>query len=98
MSFVAIPWEFVDGEIRDADGRVLALLKTKGAFLPASYFANNSYLTEREHNRNGLLFAASPSLFEALKWCVDHNGECLGDHPAQLRAYRAFLAQAGGAK
>jgi len=33
-------------------------------------------------------------LREALKWCVYNNGECLGDHPARLRAYCALLIQA----
>jgi hypothetical protein len=34
------------------------------------------------------------ALRRALQWSVDHDGECLGDHPEQLAAARAALSGA----
>jgi hypothetical protein len=32
-------------------------------------------------------------LWELLKYCADHEGECLGDHPVILHNARAAIAQ-----
>lgn len=32
-------------------------------------------------------------LREALRWCVENDGECLGDYPRRLAAFRAALAE-----
>ncbi len=31
----------------------------------------------------------------ALKWCDEHEGECLGDHPGVMRHFRQLLADIG---
>jgi hypothetical protein len=31
-------------------------------------------------------------LIEALTWCVNNNGECLGDHMQRLNTFRTLLA------
>lgn len=45
---------------------------------------------------DGRLIAAAPELYEALEWCVNHNGECLGDHATKLAEANEALAKARG--
>lgn len=39
-----------------------------------------------------LLLTASPSLRDALQWCVEYDCECLADHPDLLASFRGLLA------
>lgn len=39
------------------------------------------------------LVAASPTLLNMVKWCINHSCECLGDHPNLLEAARAAIAE-----
>jgi len=44
-----------------------------------------------------LLFAyvaVCAQLTACLAWCVEHDGECLADHPEQLARMRDVIAQA----
>lgn len=34
----------------------------------------------------------SLALRAALAWCVENEGECLGDHPKRLAAYKELIA------
>jgi hypothetical protein len=36
--------------------------------------------------------SVAPTAISLLRWCVEHDGECLGDHPAKLAEARAALA------
>jgi hypothetical protein len=42
-------------------------------------------------------WAATPQpvlrALEALRWVVENDGECLGDHPNRLLAFRAIVKQ-----
>lgn len=43
------------------------------------------------------LRASHDALLVALRWCVSHEGECLGDHPEVLAKVRAVIERAEGA-
>ena len=45
---------------------------------------------------NARLIAAAPTLLNMVKWCVSHDGECLGDHPALLTVAVAAIAEIEG--
>ena len=45
---------------------------------------------------NAALIAAAPDLLAGLKWIVERDGECLGDHPDILAKLRGFIAKAEG--
>lgn len=42
------------------------------------------------------LIAAAPMLLNALRWSVNQEGECLGDHPALLHEAKSLLAEIEG--
>lgn len=42
---------------------------------------------------NAKMLAAGPTLFNMVRWCVNHDGECLADHPELLEAARAAIAE-----
>jgi hypothetical protein len=43
---------------------------------------------------NAALIAAAPELLAALKWCVEWDGECLGDNPVELNRAKAAIRKA----
>jgi hypothetical protein len=43
---------------------------------------------------NAALIAAAPELLAALKWCVEWDGECLGDNPEELNRAKAVIRRA----
>jgi hypothetical protein len=49
-----------------------------------------------DDSANFALIAAAPELLAALRWCVVHDGECLGDHPTRLEWFRNIIALAEG--
>jgi hypothetical protein len=44
------------------------------------------------------LCANHDALLVALRWCVAHDGECLGDHPEVMANVRDAIARAEGAE
>ncbi len=53
------------------------------------YFADCCYGTDHQHAQ----WEPCPSIVEALRWCVENDGECLGDHPDKLSRARQALAR-----
>lgn len=47
-----------------------------------------------EARANARLFAAASRLLNALRWSVNHSGECLGDHPELLDVAKTLLVEA----
>lgn len=52
---------------------------------------NHTSINIPEATANANLIAAAPTLFNMLKWCVNHDGECLADHPELLEVARAVI-------
>lgn len=44
------------------------------------------------------LHSEGTSVLNELKWCVENDGECLGDHPQRLAAARQAILRAQGAE
>ena|ERR1700722_1710591 len=42
------------------------------------------------------LIATAPELLNALRWSINHEGECLGDYPEILEAAKTLLAKVEG--
>lgn len=47
----------------------------------------------RPSESDSSLIAAAPVLLNMLKWCVNHDGECLADHPELLEVARRAIAE-----
>lgn len=78
------PWTLnpEEGEIYDVKGALIARV---------AFRAHPDVLSR--FNAVGLLIAAAPTLLNMVKWCVNHEGECLGDSPALLEAAREAIAE-----
>lgn len=55
--------------------------------------ADGTFTITEETRTNARLIVASPTLLNMIKWCVNHDGECLGDHPELLEAARMAIAE-----
>jgi hypothetical protein len=92
-------------------GRTYGFVRGPGIVPIAAVTLGVEGMSEGEGRANCHLLASSWDMretlratSEALAWCVEHSGECLGDMPAELaiaatlvREARAVLAKAGEA-
>ena len=55
-------------------------------------FEDGEIITTRSEARQKLIRAAG-TLKHMVKWCIKHDGECLGDHPEILGTARDAIAE-----
>jgi hypothetical protein len=76
------PWTYNDGVVsalKSGTGRCVAFVYQPGR------------AANKVDDANGRAIAELPTLLNMVKWCVNHDGECLGDHPALLETARAVI-------
>lgn len=86
MVFTPGPWM-----VQHHPSRSFVFARTKLADVYSEAWGDAS-----NQHANASLMAAAPDLIACLRWIVERDGECLGDHPDILAKFRAVLAKAEG--
>ena len=87
------PWKIGRTDF-DNTGEVIEINASDGTTV--AHILSQDQITDHE-KADARLIVAAPELLKALRWSVDHEGECIGDHAKILKAAKALLAKIKGA-